>query len=212
MCADAIKLFSRGGDRLNGMCISIVMRTLKEHTGMRIAIPVTAQSSSYCYCVGCAIQGAAQTVHELTASGMATNWYSTSIMFYNDNRANTSKADTQGNGIVDRDCIFPFRYNGVAYDRCTMVDQNVPWCATAVDGEGNYVGEWGVCSSFVNNAPSNYGEIEISFAARQLALRIVTPNVTPTISGELNVTWPSSARQGSCFRGHRRVEGVCSGL
>eukprot|EP00041_Stephanoeca_diplocostata_P000092 m.13349 g.13349 ORF g.13349 m.13349 type:complete len:1437 (+) comp10091_c0_seq3:247-4557(+) len=150
--------------------------------------------------------GAAQTVHELTASGMAANWYSTSIMFYNDNRAHTSKADTQGNGIVDRDCIFPFRYNGISYDKCTMVDQNVPWCAIDVDESGDYVGEWGVCSSFVNSAPSNYGEIDIDFAAQQLALRIVTPSVTPAISGELNVTWSSGAPQGSCYRGNRRVQ------
>merc|ERR1711862_304840 len=30
-------------------------------------------------------------------------------------------------------CIFPFKYNGVEYYRCTYADSPTPWCATMVD-------------------------------------------------------------------------------
>eukprot|EP00092_Neocalanus_flemingeri_P022566 GFUD01024469.1.p1 GENE.GFUD01024469.1~~GFUD01024469.1.p1 ORF type:complete len:179 (-),score=0.25 GFUD01024469.1:37-573(-) len=45
-------------------------------------------------------------------------------------------------------CIFPFKYKGNTYDKCTTKDAQLPWCATAVDkGDGNQVieGQWVDC-------------------------------------------------------------------
>lgn len=45
-----------------------------------------------------------------------------------------------------RTCVFPFVYNSVLYSRCTVVDNNRPWCATATNTFGQFInGEWGVC-------------------------------------------------------------------
>lgn len=43
-------------------------------------------------------------------------------------------------------CVFPFVYKSVLYSRCTVVDHNQPWCATATNTFGQFInGEWGVC-------------------------------------------------------------------
>ena len=47
-------------------------------------------------------------------------------------------------------CSFPFRYNGVTYDKCTYdsADGNIPWCSTLVDDNQNHVpggGHYGDC-------------------------------------------------------------------
>jgi len=54
-------------------------------------------------------------------------------------------------------CIFPFTYNGVAYERCTQADHSVPWCSTKTDFKGTHVsGKWGECSSScLQGAPPN---------------------------------------------------------
>lgn len=45
-----------------------------------------------------------------------------------------------------RTCVFPFVYNSVLYSRCTVVDHNRPWCATATNTFGQFInGEWGIC-------------------------------------------------------------------
>ena len=36
-------------------------------------------------------------------------------------------------------CIFPFTYQGVKYYECTYASSSSPWCATAVDMEGEVV-------------------------------------------------------------------------
>eukprot|EP00040_Diaphanoeca_grandis_P000102 m.14348 g.14348 ORF g.14348 m.14348 type:complete len:2596 (-) comp10105_c0_seq1:515-8302(-) len=134
------------------------------------------------------VYGASQTVHELTASGLGTNWYSTSTYFYNDNRAHVSQCDTRDNGVMNRQCVFPFVYEGTRYTSCTMEGDNVPWCATAVDESDVYIdGEWGVCGSFVNRAPSNYGEIIFDFEEREMSLRIKTPDFEPQTAGAVTV-------------------------
>eukprot|EP00035_Acanthoeca_spectabilis_P039104 m.59035 g.59035 ORF g.59035 m.59035 type:complete len:527 (+) comp9439_c0_seq1:618-2198(+) len=134
--------------------------------------------------------GAAATVYELTASGLDANWFSSTIQFYNDNRAtDVPTCDTQNNGHMANTCVFPFIYEGVTYNECTMEDLNVPWCYHQVDAQGVGVsGQWGVCGSFVNNAPSNYGEIAFDWANSQVALRVITPDMTPRVSGELVVS------------------------
>merc|ERR1712241_1157547 len=51
---------------------------------------------------------------------------------------------------ANKPCIFPFRYNGVSYNTCTLVsaDENKPWCSTLVDENNNHVpggGHYGEC-------------------------------------------------------------------
>ena len=41
--------------------------------------------------------------------------------------------------ISGRSCIFPFTYQGVKYYECTYAGSSTPWCATAVDMEGEVV-------------------------------------------------------------------------
>ena len=46
--------------------------------------------------------------------------------------------------------MFPFRYNGVSYNTCTLhqADNNKPWCSTLVDENKNHVpggGHYGDC-------------------------------------------------------------------
>jgi len=42
-------------------------------------------------------------------------------------------------------CVFPFKYNGVSYNSCTNVGEEALWCATAVDQNQKYSGEYGWC-------------------------------------------------------------------
>ena len=48
---------------------------------------------------------------------------------------------------VNKRCIFPFRTtDGMFYD-CD-VDEDVPWCSTKMDADGNHIsgkGNWGNC-------------------------------------------------------------------
>ena len=51
----------------------------------------------------------------------------------------------------DKPCIFPFKYEGSTYNRCTRKDSenNRPWCATKVNKEDdNHVidKQWGDCT------------------------------------------------------------------
>lgn len=50
----------------------------------------------------------------------------------------------------NKKCIFPFRYQGKEFTKCTKYDNNgVFWCATQVDSDGEYVShsnKWGVCA------------------------------------------------------------------
>jgi len=44
-------------------------------------------------------------------------------------------------------CVFPFTYKGVVYDKCTKADHSKPWCSTKTNIEGHYIsGHWGDCS------------------------------------------------------------------
>ena len=44
-------------------------------------------------------------------------------------------------------CVFPFIYAGRESDRCTYIDGDSPWCATAVDSSGFMVaGSWEYCT------------------------------------------------------------------
>ena len=52
-------------------------------------------------------------------------------------------------GSEPEPCVFPFRYNGQTFDRCTGTDAsgNAVWCATEVDKDGDVIeGRWGDCN------------------------------------------------------------------
>jgi len=50
--------------------------------------------------------------------------------------------------ITGTQCVFPFRYAGTSYDRCTSYSNNgVPWCSTQTDDAGNHiVGNYDSCN------------------------------------------------------------------
>ena len=57
---------------------------------------------------------------------------------------------TVGGPSAYKPCMFPFRYNGVFYNTCTLqeADNNTPWCSTLVDDNNNHVpggGHYGNC-------------------------------------------------------------------
>jgi len=47
-------------------------------------------------------------------------------------------------------CIFPFKYQGVTYNSCSLVDHYRPWCPTKVNDAHEvveYSGNWGNCAT-----------------------------------------------------------------
>ena len=51
---------------------------------------------------------------------------------------------------ANKPCVFPFRYNSVTYNTCTLAsaDEDKPWCSTLVDDNNNHVsggGHYGDC-------------------------------------------------------------------
>ena len=56
------------------------------------------------------------------------------------------------------ECVFPFTFKGKTFTQCTTFDYYPQsWCATQVDGRGNYVrGEWGECSSSCTSDNSTF--------------------------------------------------------
>merc|ERR1712130_682893 len=45
-------------------------------------------------------------------------------------------------------CVFPFTFNGVTHNECTLSGYSTPWCSTQTDGSGNHVtGNYGDCAS-----------------------------------------------------------------
>ena len=52
--------------------------------------------------------------------------------------------------VNDGCCNFPFTYLGVTYKECTTVAHHKLWCATQVDADGNYNGNWKNCDKDCN--------------------------------------------------------------
>ena len=52
---------------------------------------------------------------------------------------------TNGGADPGSQCVFPFVYEEITYQKCTRAENNgVPWCATEVDSDMNYL-KWGNC-------------------------------------------------------------------
>lgn len=87
--------------------------------------------------------GPSVVLHEVTASGIDQSWDETIL---NANRLRLRTADNQGNGVFDKECNFPFIFEGITYTDCTMVGKDSSWCAIATDSNDNYItGSWGYC-------------------------------------------------------------------
>ncbi len=141
--------------------------------------------------------GNAQVLYEITASGIDQEYVEN---IDNSNRLRERTSDSEGNGIFDMECDFPFSYNNITYSDCTEVDNNgIAWCSTKVNSNGVHVtGFWGNCLSkekelkqttlfsdhntcsgskhHVCSSRSNYGTIEVDWKASTVAMNIWTPH------------------------------------
>ena len=64
------------------------------------------------------------------------------------------KCTTIGGRDPNKQCKFPFRFDGITYNSCTFAGnqpgETDPWCSTMVDSSGTHVGgqgKWGNCPS-----------------------------------------------------------------
>ena len=60
-------------------------------------------------------------------------------------------------------CIFPFKFNGITHNNCTMnkahLTNNKGWCSTKVDASGQHIGaqgNWGNCDCKVESEMAFY--------------------------------------------------------
>ncbi|CAB4058557.1 unnamed protein product [Lepeophtheirus salmonis] len=53
-------------------------------------------------------------------------------------------------------CVFPFKYLGVSYSECTMMDSTLPWCATSVDAGRTYT-NYDYCPPSCAQSPTTAG-------------------------------------------------------
>ena len=152
--------------------------------------------------------GQSQVIYEVTASGIDQNF---PYPDPNANRLKVRSADTAGDGVYQRECQFPFKYEGVEYDDCIMGTEDTPWCATLVDAERNYMsGDWGYClpegdelvpranitvsnekscyeALHVCKAQANYGGIEIDWNNSLIQLYLFTPHATNEVAGKITI-------------------------
>ena len=55
---------------------------------------------------------------------------------------------TECKTVSGNDCVFPFKFKGKTYNKCTKAESvnGMPWCATKVDRSGKVVnGKWDDC-------------------------------------------------------------------
>ena len=126
--------------------------------------------------------GPAVQLHEVTASGIDQSWNEN---IYNANRARHRTADHQGDGLFDKECNFPFRYQGVDYYNCTLVDEPTEWCSTNTDSDGNHIaGSWGYCLEKEQELAQNLMYNGANTCTNQVA-HICTARVRNTVTNNL---------------------------
>jgi alkaline phosphatase D len=152
------------------------------------------------------LYGPSLVLYEVTSSGIEKNW---PYPDPNSNRLRFRTCDSKGDGVFQQECTLPFIYNGVKYEDCTDVDEDMPWCATAVDSVGNYFpGSWGYCLPEVEelvplsnqtasnentcgrmfhicNAQSNYGGIEVDWESKSITMSIFTPYSVDPVAAQV---------------------------
>lgn len=128
----------------------------------------------------------------------------------NSNRLKVRSADTKGNGFYEKECKFPFKYNGKEYNSCTSNgSKDGEWCGTKNFWPMNYGFPffWGYCkpeeedismteniemtttaltscsgnSFHVCGGGGFYGGIEVNWEDRTITMSAFTPlGVFPT--------------------------------
>jgi hypothetical protein len=110
-------------------------------------------------------------------------------------------------------CVFPFTYSGVTYDECTDVADTQTWCATSVDADGAYEGNWIYCAGICSGDTSGAGQIAgcvfgvgdgvggtetlVGTAANEFACVTMVMDAEPTANG---ATFNGDAlTEGSCY-------------
>ena len=63
-------------------------------------------------------------------------------------------------------CVFPFTYKGTTFNTCASAATSASshpklWCATGVDAEGNYDGNWANCGECMSGRAGQYFEISV---------------------------------------------------
>ena len=78
--------------------------------------------------------------------------------------------NTIGGNNPNLPCIFPFKYEGFTYHKCSQVQSDKPWCSTKVDENGTHVkGNWGDCAS---NCPK-------ACHVKEVSTKILMPCIFP---------------------------------
>ena len=185
-----------------GMAKRVIFMSGEQHWGelMAMKIPEDAGGDG----------GAAQVVYEVTASGIDQNWIED---IDNSHRVRVRTADSGGNGFYDKECNFPFVYEGVTYNDCADVfNTGIPVCATRTSSDNSVAGgQWGNCLPaeqelvpkerqryslenkcadsyhFTCSAQANYGTMVVDWNAETITLSIRTPHHNSPMASEITV-------------------------
>ena len=185
-----------------GMAKRVVFMSGEQHWGelMAMKIPEDAGGDG----------GAAQIGYEVTASGIDQNWVED---IDNSHRVRVRTADSRGNGFYDKECNFPFVYEGVTYNDCADVfNTGILVCATQTSSDNSVVGgQWGNCLPaeqelvpkerqryslenkcadsyhFTCSAQANYGTMVVDWNAETITLSIRTPHHNSPMASEIIV-------------------------
>jgi len=102
-----------------------------------------------------------------------------------------NKCKTIAGPSSNKNCIFPFVFNGTRYNRCAF-DSDGFWCSTRVDSTGSHIagaGNWGICGPNCPKVavPSNRSNIVETVVSNQtlsvLALALRAANLVRTLNG-----------------------------
>jgi alkaline phosphatase D len=185
-----------------GMAKRVIFLSGEQHWGelMAMRIPEDAENGG----------GAAQVVYEVTASGIDQNWVED---VFNSHRVRVRTADSRGDGFYDKECNFPFVYEGVTYNDCADVfNTGIPVCATQTAFDNSVVGgAWGTCLPaeqelvprdrqryslenkcadnyhFTCSAQANFGTMVVDWNAGTIMLSIRTPHHNSPMASEITV-------------------------
>ena len=83
--------------------------------------------------------------------------------FFLDSSCRTRASKGKKNPDANRACIFPFKYQGKEFGKCTTYkNSGALWCATEVSSDGSYVpysGKWGKCTKECTGNKYNTGTL-----------------------------------------------------
>ena len=85
-----------------------------------------------------------------------------------------TRTEDGGKNGKGKECIFPFIYQNIKYEKCTTVDSNTPWCSTKVDKSKHHIedgGFWGAC---LKTCPVE-GMVNINYLTLQVMVICIRP-------------------------------------